>query len=114
MDHQLPKLTGKQARFLRSVGHSLKPILQVGKFGITDNFIKQVNSALDTHELIKVKVGKNSETELKKAVDILLSQIPCQLAQSIGKTLLLYKPKDDNPKAEIPAIFTNRRLLILF
>ncbi len=102
MDHSLPKLTGKQARHLRSIGHSLKPLLLVGKSGITENFIKQVRSSLDTHELIKVKVGKTSETGLDEAISQLIDKVPCQLAQSIGKTLLLYKANDEDPKIKLP------------
>lgn len=102
MELETNKLTGKQARFLRSLGHSLKPILQVGKSGITENFLKQVRSSLDTHELIKVKVGKTSETSLDDAALVITTKVPCQLAQSIGKTLLLYKQKDENPQIILP------------
>ncbi len=102
MVQPLPKLTGKQARYLRSIGHSLKPLLLVGKSGITENFIKQVRSSLETHELIKVKLGKTSETGMDDAISQLVDKVPCQLAQSIGKTLLLYKANEENPKITLP------------
>ncbi len=102
MSEQKPKLTGKQSRYLRSLGHSLKPLLQIGKGGITDNFINQVRSTLKTHELIKVKIGKNTATEMAVAIDELTSKVPCQLAQSIGKTLLLYKQREENPQIVLP------------
>lgn len=102
MVQPLPKLTGKQARHLRAIGHSLKPLLLVGKSGITENFIKQVRSSLETHELIKVKLGKTSETGMEDAVSQLVDKVPCQLAQSIGKTLLLYKANEENPKITLP------------
>ena len=102
MNEILPKLSGKQARYLRSLGHSLKPLIQVGKSGITDNFINQVRSALNTHELIKVKLGKNTVVDKELAVQKLTSEVPCQLAQSIGKTLLIYKPRDEEPTIVLP------------
>ncbi len=102
MDQTGTKLTGKQAKYLRSLGHSLKPLLLIGKSGLTDNFIKQVRSTLDTHELIKVKLGKTSEVELKMVIERLTNEVPCQLAQSIGKTLLLYKPNEEDPKIKLP------------
>ena len=51
------KLTGKQKRYLRGLGHHLKPLLMLGRDGITDNVISAANAVLDAHELIKVKVG---------------------------------------------------------
>lgn len=102
MDTLLPKLTGKQARYLRSIGHTLKPILLIGKAGITESFIQQTRSALETHELIKVKVGKTSSAVLAEVSAELTEKVPCQLAQSIGKTLLLYKANNDHPKIQLP------------
>ena len=49
--------TGDLRRALRAHGHAMSPIVQVGKAGVTQGVIKQVNQALADHELIKVKVG---------------------------------------------------------
>ena len=49
--------SGELRRALRAHGHAMSPIVQVGKAGVTDGLIKQVNQALADHELIKVKVG---------------------------------------------------------
>jgi RNA-binding protein len=102
MEETLPKLTGKQARYLRSIGHSLKPLLQIGRAGITDSFIDQVRRILETHELVKIKIGKNTETKMDPAIEELTTKVPCQLAQSIGKTLLLYKPREEDPQIVLP------------
>lgn len=95
-------LTGKQARYLRSLAHPLKPLLQVGKSGITDTFIKQLHEALDRHELLKVKVIKTASVTPKSAADEILKKIPCHLAQIIGKTLILYKEKEEDPEIILP------------
>ncbi len=95
-------LTGKQARYLRGLGHSLKPLLQVGKAGITKSFIHQVASALETHELIKVKLIKSAPGDVKEAGRILSTGVPCQIAQTIGKTLMLYKRRSENPTIVLP------------
>ncbi|MCP4752325.1 MAG: ribosome assembly RNA-binding protein YhbY [Proteobacteria bacterium] len=102
MEENLKKLTGKQARYLRGLGHSLKPILQVGKGGITDSFVHQVRSGLETHELIKVKLIKSAPESAKDAAEMLVSRVPCQLAQLIGKTLLLYKRRQEKPSIVLP------------
>lgn len=103
MSNPHQKLTGKQVRYLRALGHSLKPILQVGKAGITDGFIKQLRGSLETHELIKVKLGKGAPDDLKLAAEELTAKVPCHLAQSIGKTLLLYKARKEDPEIVLPA-----------
>ncbi len=96
-------LTGKQARYLRGLGHSLKPLLQVGKAGITKSFMFQVGSALETHELIKVKLIKSAPEDVKEAGAKLSAGVPCQVAQTIGKTLLLYRQRSENPTIVIPS-----------
>ncbi|MDX2472020.1 MAG: ribosome assembly RNA-binding protein YhbY [SAR324 cluster bacterium] len=95
-------LSGKQKSHLRSLGHHLKPLLQVGKGGITDSFIDQLKIILETHELIKIKVIKNSDLDLSEAEEQITSKLPCQIAQKIGKTLLIYLPNQEEPKIKIP------------
>ncbi len=97
------KLTGKQVRFLRGLGHPLKAILQVGKAGVTDSFVQQVRKALETHELIKVKLIKSAPETLKEAAEKLQKGVPCQIAQTIGKTVLLYKERDEKPTLKLPS-----------
>lgn len=102
MAETLPKLTGKQAKYLRGLGHPLKPILRVGKSGVTGALIKQTASALETHELIKMKLLQSCPETIKEVAASVTERVPCQLAQSIGKTLLLYKKREENPKIVLP------------
>jgi len=104
MTEETRKLKGKQAKYLRGLGHSLKPILHVGKSGVTPALIKQASAALETHELMKIKVLKSCPEPAKLVAEALTNQVPCQLAQLIGKTLLLYKQREDDPKIVLPDI----------
>mgnify|MGYP002635789337 CR=1 FL=1 len=84
------KLNPKQIKVLRTVGHSLSPIVTVADRGLTDTVIAAINEALETHELVKVKV--RHERELRNS---LCEQI-CQKTgaveiQQIGMILLIYK-----------------------
>lgn len=93
------KLTGRQARFLRGLGHHLKPIVLLGKEGITPALLNSLDTALTTHELVKVKLQESCELEKGEASRLLAEQTGSAVAQILGKTVLLYRPSD---KALIP------------
>ncbi len=103
MDTQSNNLTGKQARYLRGLAHSLKPLMQVGRSGITDTFTKQLDNMLEQHELLKVKVIKTSSAADTQSVgDEILGKVNCRLAQRIGKTLVLYRQREKDPEIVLP------------
>ena len=65
-------LTGKQRRHLRSLGHDLKPIVQIGKSGIDDGVVAAVDQALVDHELVKIKVGESADVDRHEAAAALI------------------------------------------
>ena len=56
-------LSGKQKSYLRSEAHHLQPIFQIGKGGLTEPIIKQIEEALEARELIKVSILQNCEED---------------------------------------------------
>ncbi|MCG4586486.1 YhbY family RNA-binding protein, partial [Anaerosalibacter bizertensis] len=62
-------LTGKQRSYLKSIANGIEPIFQIGKNGINENFIKQVDEALEAREIIKINVLKNSFLDTKTAAN---------------------------------------------
>lgn len=95
-------LTGKQKRYLRSIAHNLDPIFQVGKGGVNENMIKQINEALEARELIKVSVLKNSLEDADEAADALVIGTNAELVQIIGHTIVLYKESKENKEIILP------------
>lgn len=99
-------LTGKQKRHLRALGHSLKPLILIGKKEIEDSLIAETNAALDAHELIKVKLLESCMLDKHEASELLSSACNADVAQILGKTFLLYRPAKTPviilPKAEKP------------
>ncbi|GAW93338.1 ribosome assembly RNA-binding protein YhbY [Calderihabitans maritimus] len=95
-------LTGKQRRFLRAMGTGLDPILQVGKGGITEALLKQVDEALEARELIKIRILPNSGREPKEVGKNLAVQTGAELVQVIGRNLLLYRRSQKKPTIELP------------
>ena len=51
-------LTGKQRAYLKSMANTMEPLFQIGKNGVSENFIKQVEEALEAREIIKINVLK--------------------------------------------------------
>jgi len=99
---QTMPLTPAQRKYLRSLGHSLKPVVTVGAAGVTDAVIAELGSALEHHELVKVKiriaersVRGNNALALAEATDSVL-------VQQIGHMALLYRPDPESPAIRLP------------
>jgi len=95
-------ITTKQRSYLRSLANTMVPIFQVGKGGIEENFIKQVDQALEARELIKIKTLNNSGITSREASDILCEELKCEGIQAIGSKLVIYRKSSKNPKIELP------------
>jgi RNA-binding protein len=95
-------ITSKQRSYLRSLANTMDPIFQIGKNGIDENFIKQVNDALEARELIKIKVLNNSEYDAREASLSLCQELGCEGIQIIGSKVVLYRKSTKKPKIEIP------------
>ncbi len=96
------ELTGKQRRHLRALGHSLKPVVQVGHEGITDAVVKQADAQLEAHELIKIKVSENAPDDRKSTADALAQKTGAHVAQVLGRTALLYRRRKEKPAIALP------------
>ncbi|APG26774.1 RNA-binding protein [Syntrophotalea acetylenivorans] len=88
----MPKLTGKQVRHLRALGHKLKPIVLVGKEAVTERLVASCKEQLDVHELIKVKILESCPQDRKEVASELAQHTGASVAQVLGRTILLYLP----------------------
>jgi len=98
-------LTGKQKSYLRSLGSTMDPIVQIGKTGISDTLLTSTKEALVARELIKVKVLQNCGDDPKAALEELATAADAALVQVIGRNGLLYKRNRDpekKKKIELP------------
>jgi len=89
-------------RALRSAGHALDPVVQIGKQGTTEKVVAQVTQALLDHELIKVKIGSECPETRFEVADRLAGEPGVKVAQILGRTILLYKRHPKHPKFEPP------------
>ena len=88
-------LTGKQRRQLRALGHHLEPVVIVGQAGVSEGVIAAVAQALHDHELIKVKINEGPD-ERHEAAEKLAQGTGAELAQLLGRTVLLFKKRDED------------------
>lgn len=94
-------LTGKQKRYLRGLGHSLSPVVTIGKGELSPSLIAETSSALDDHELIKVKVLESCSIDRHEAAEALAGACGAEVAQVLGRTFLLYRQSDER-KISLP------------
>ncbi|CCQ92622.1 putative RNA-binding protein [[Clostridium] ultunense Esp] len=95
-------LTGKQRSYLKGIANTMEPIFQVGKNGITNNFIKQVDEALEAREIIKIKVLNNSYLDATTVAIDLAESTNAEFVQSIGNKLVLYRESKENKTIQLP------------
>jgi RNA-binding protein len=95
-----PILNSKQKKFLKGLGHSLSPVVAVGKDGLGEKIVKATELELSRHELIKIKIGKSSSVSKQETAEFLSTESQSSLVQIIGNTILLFKknPKLDKEK----------------
>jgi RNA-binding protein len=93
-------LSSKQRKALRGLAHSLSPIVQIGKAGISDEALGQIERALEIHELIKVRfvAGKQSKDP---AVAEILERTGAAEAGRVGHVSILFRPHPDPEKRRI-------------
>jgi len=93
------RLTGKQARFLRGLGHSLEPSVTVGKEGVTDPVVASLEANLVAHELVKVRIGQGCVEDRHEVAEELAARTGAAVAQVLGRTVLLYRPGEERKVA---------------
>lgn len=89
-------LNSRQRAKLRGMANDYETILQIGKSGISENTIKQVNDALEARELIKLRVLETCPLSSREAADQLANETKSDVVQVIGSRFILYRESIDN------------------
>ena len=91
------ELSSKKRANLRSHAHHLKPVVVIGKDGLTSGALKSINNALNSLELIKVKAKGCDHTSMAKAV---INQTGCVTIGSMGNVVIFFKQISDREKSK--------------
>ena len=94
-------LTSKQRSVLRGIASTYETIFQVGKNGIQDTLIAQVNDALRARELIKLRVLDNSPYTAREAADEIAEKTGSDVVQVVGSRFVLFKRNPKEPVINI-------------
>lgn len=95
------KLTNAQRRSLRALAHALKPVVHVGKEGITEKVIMAADDAIYAHELVKIRVLESVSQNRKEAARELAKRLEAELVSLVGRVVVLYRRHPDEPKIDL-------------
>ncbi len=89
------QLSEAQKKYLRGLGHRLKPLIMVGESGLSESLLREYESTLAHHELIKVRVRVGDRDARDAMIDKLCSDSAATLVQRVGNVALLYRPNPE-------------------
>ena len=95
-------LKGKQRAYLRSIANTLKPITQIGKEGVTESFLDQLDAMLDSREIVKVTILETAGLDAKKTANAICNALRAEFVQAIGFKFTIYRRNNENPKILFP------------
>ena len=93
----MQELTGKQKRQLRAMGQRLKPLVEVGRAGQSDELLANLADRLARHELVKVRLPALPPKERQELAGDLARRTGSRLVGTLGRTALLFRPSRDLP-----------------
>ena len=95
-------ITSKQRSYLRSLAHNIDPTVYIGKAGVTENVIKEIDQCLEARELVKIKLQEGAELDAKTAANELAPGLRAEFVQAIGRKFTLYRESKENKQIELP------------
>ena len=103
------ELTSKQRAQLRGIAAGEDTIIHIGKDGISENLIKQVNDALEARELVKGRVLENSMLTAREAAEELKLPTRSEVVQVIGTKFVLYRQSHDKNKKDKIVLVSDKK-----
>lgn len=95
-------IKAKQRSYLKGLANKKKPLAQLGKDGISEGFLTQMDALLESHELVKVNVLDASLMSAKDAGNKVAKRTRAEFVQAIGNKFVIYRRSVEDPKIELP------------
>jgi RNA-binding protein len=101
----MKNLSTKQIGHLRGLAHNLSSVVMIAEKGLTENVLKEIESALNAHELIKIKVAGDDRDVRKALYSSICEKTSAIAVHHIGKQLVIYRASNtikEKNKIHIP------------
>lgn len=95
-------ISSKQRSYLRGLAQQVDPTVYIGKQGLTENVVKEIDTGLTCRELVKVKLQEGAELEPKDVANEMAEKLKAEFVQAIGRKFVLYRESKDNKQIELP------------
>lgn len=94
-------LNRKQMTFLRGLAHQLSAVVTIGGSGLSDTVMAELETTLQHHELIKIRISCNNRDLRNKFARDICAATGAESVQQIGKVLIIYRPSEKH-KIKLP------------
>ena len=95
-------LNSKQRAYLRSLANTMKPITQIGKDGVNERFLEQLDNMLDSRELVKVNILETANA--------ICNALRAEYVQAIGFKFTIYRKNLEEPKILFPGQVAKKKV----
>lgn len=95
-------ITSKQRSFLKSLAHNIDPAVYIGKAGVTEKVVKEIDMCLEARELVKVKLQEGCDLTPKDVANDVAARLGAEFVQAIGRKFTLYRRSKENKQIELP------------
>lgn len=95
-------MTSKQRAYLRGLANKIDAIFQIGKNGINENLVKQLDDALEAREIIKITVLETAPDTGREAAEEISQKINAEVVQVVGNKITLFRQRKEKSKIELP------------
>lgn len=99
---ELTVLTGRQRRYLRSLAHGMHPAVSVGKLGLGEGTLREIDRALTTHELVKLRISRQSAESPQTIGARVGAATRSNLVGLVGRVVMLYRRRRKGPSIVLP------------
>ena len=95
-------MTSKQRAYLRGLANPLQAKYQIGKGGVEEGFLRQIDDALEANELIKITILETALLSTREAAALLCAPLCAESVQMIGNKIVLYRESKKHKKITLP------------
>lgn len=102
MKEEFNMISSKQRSYLKGLAHQVDPTVYIGKQGLTENVVKEIDTGLTCRELVKIKLQEGADLSPKEVAGEMADKLGAEFVQAIGRKFVLYRESKDNKQIELP------------